>query len=93
MFNRVLRRMQALVQASEYVLTLHGHEEMEADGLTVYDIENVILSARILERQRDQRTNEWKYLVEGVTLEGGPAMVVGKIGPTRKLVALTVYAL
>ncbi|MBI3766884.1 MAG: DUF4258 domain-containing protein [Deltaproteobacteria bacterium] len=49
MFNRVLRRMQALVRASEYVLTLHGHEEMEADGLTVYDIENVILSGRILE--------------------------------------------
>ena len=93
MFDRVLRRVQALVRASEYVLTLHGHDEMEADGLTVYDVEHIILSGRIVERQRDQRTNEWKYLVEGETLEGDTAVVVGKIGPTRKLVVLTVYAL
>lgn len=93
MFNRVLRRMRAVVRASEYVLTLHGHEEMEADGLTVYDVEHVILSGRIVARQRDQRTNEWKYLVEGETLEGDAAMVVGKMGPTAKLVVLTVYTL
>ena len=46
-----------------------------------------------MERQRDQRTNAWKYLVEGETLEGDATVVVGKIGPTRKLVVLTVYAL
>jgi hypothetical protein len=85
--------MQTLVRASEYVLTLHGHEEMEADGLTVYDVEHVVLSGRIVGRQRDRRTNEWKYLVEGETLDGDAAVVVGKIGPTRKLVVLTVYAL
>ena len=93
MFDRVLRRMQALVRASEYVVTLHGHEEMEADGLTLYDVEHVILSGRIVERQRDQRTHEWKYLVEGETLDGDAAMVVSKIGPTSKLVVLTVFAL
>ena len=93
MFGRVLRRMQALVRASEYVMTLHRHEEMAADGLTVYDVEHVILSGRIVERQRDSRTHEWKYLVKGETLEGDAVVVVGKIGPTRKLVVLTVYAL
>lgn len=93
MFDRVLRRMQALVRESEYVVTLHGHEEMEADGLTVYDVEHVILTGRIVGRQRDQRRKEWKYLVEGETLEGDAAVVVSKIGPTRKLVVLTVYAL
>ena len=88
----MLHRMQALVRASEYVLTLHGHEEMEADGLAVY-VEHVILSGRIVERQRDERTNEWKYLVGGETLEGDAAVVAGKIGPTRKVVVLTVYLL
>lgn len=90
---RVLRRMQTLVRASEYVVTLHGHEEMEADGLTVYDIEHVILTGRIVEKQRDQCRKEWKYLVEGETLAGDPAVVVSKIGPTGKLVVVTVYAL
>ena len=93
MFDRVLRRMQALVRASEYVVTLHSHEEMEADGLTVHDVERVILTGRIVGRQRDQRRKEWKYLVEGETLEGDAAVVVSKIGPTRKLVVVTVYAL
>lgn len=93
MFERMLLRMQALVRRSEYVLTLHGHEEMEADGLTVFDLEHVILTGRIVERQRDQRTKEWKYLVEGEKVEGDAAVVVGKIGPTGKLVILTVYAL
>ncbi len=93
MFDRVLRRLQALVRASEYVMTLHGHEEMEADGLTVHDVEHVILTGQILERQRDQRRKEWKYLVEGKTVAGDAAMVVTKIGPTGKLVVVTVYAL
>ena len=31
--------------------------------------------------------------MEGETLEGGAAVIVSKIGPTRKLVVLTVYAL
>jgi hypothetical protein len=91
--DRILRRLQALVRASEYVMTLHGHEEMEADGLTVYDVEHVILTGRIVERQRDQRRKEWKYLVEGATLAGDAARVVGKIGPTGKLIIVTVYAL
>jgi hypothetical protein len=34
----------------------------------------------------------WKYLVEGATLAGDEAMVVAKIGPTGKLVIVTVYA-
>jgi len=92
-FDRVLRRVQALVRANEYVVTLHGHEEMEADGLTVYDIEQVILTGQIVERQRDQRRREWKYLVEGETLDGDAARVVSKIGPTGKLVVVTVYVL
>ena len=74
-------------------MTLHGHEEMEADGLTVHDVEHVILTGQILERERDQRKKEWKYLVEGKTVAGDAAMVVTKIGPTGKLVVVTVYAL
>lgn len=93
MLDRILRRLQALVRASEYLMTVHGHEEMQADGLTVYDVEQVILTGRIVERQRDRRRKEWKYLVEGATLTGDAAIVVAKIGPTGKLVIVTVYAL
>ena len=33
----------------------------------------------------------WKYLVHGQAIDGTPIVVVAKIGPTRRLVILTVY--
>ena len=93
MFNRVLQRMRELVRTGQYVLTTHGADEMEADGLTIYDVEHCILLGRITQRQEDRTTGEWKYLVEGRALTKGRAVVVAKIGPTGKLVFITVYTL
>jgi len=90
-FDRVLRRMHELVRTSRYVMTVHGHEEMEADRLTVFDVEHCILTGEIVERQKDLRTGEWKYLVEGETLSGHRAVVVSTVGATGKLVIITVY--
>ena len=91
MFDRVLRRMRKLVRTSRYVMTVHGHEEIEADQLTVFDVEHCILTGEIIKRQKDRRTGEWKYLVEGKTLSGDRAVAVSKIGPPGKLVIITVY--
>jgi hypothetical protein len=38
-YDRILQRMRELVRTSRYVMTLHAEEEMEADGLNVFDIE------------------------------------------------------
>jgi hypothetical protein len=83
--------MRELVQAGRFVMTVHGHEEMEDDRLTVFDVEHCILTGEIVSRQRDKRTGEWKYLVEGTTLSGREAVVVSKVGSTGKLVIITVY--
>ena len=91
MFNRVLHRMRELVRIGRYVLTTHGADEIEEDGFTIYDVEHCILSGKIIHRQKDRTTGEWKYLVEGRTLGGGRAVVVAKIGPTGMLVFVTVY--
>lgn len=74
-------------------MTVHGHEEMEADRLTVFDVEHCILTGEIVKRQKDRGTAEWKYLVDGKTLSGQNAVVVCKVGPTGKLVVITVYLL
>jgi hypothetical protein len=84
--------MRRLVRDSRYVLTAHGQEEMEADGLTNFDVEHCILNGEIVERQRDQRRAEWKYLVEGETLAGRRAVIVARIARTGTLVIITVYA-
>lgn len=74
-------------------MTIHAEEEMDNDGLTVFDVESVILTGEIIERQRDRKTREHKYLVRGETVDGfRHAVVVSRFGPTDKLVILTVYA-
>jgi len=91
MHEAVLRRLRELVRTSRYVLTTHGQEEMEADGLTIFDVEHCIPTGRVFERQRDARQGEWKYLVRGSTIGGGSAGAVAKVGPSGTLVIITVY--
>jgi uncharacterized DUF497 family protein len=84
--------MREKIRTRQYVMTLHAEEEMDEDGLSIYDVESVILTGEIVEQQRDRKSRERKYLVRGQTVEGETlAVVVSKFGPTGKLVLLTVY--
>ncbi len=65
MYDAELKRMRDLIRTRRYVMTLHAEDEMDADGLTIFDIESVILTGQITERQRDRQSDEWKYLVSG----------------------------
>jgi Domain of unknown function (DUF4258) len=93
MVSRTLVRMRDKVRKRLYVMTLHAEEEMDNDGLTIYDVESVILTGELLQQQRDRKTRDRKYLVRGETVGGTQtAVVVSRFGPTDKLVILTVYA-
>jgi hypothetical protein len=72
-------------------MTVHAEDEMDADGLTIYDIESVVLTGQIAERQRDRASAESKYLIDGRSLAGERATAVVKLGPTGKLVFITVF--
>ena len=91
MFERILNQLREKVRTRQYVMTVHANDEMDEDGLTIFDVESVILSGKIIERQKDQSTGEWKYLVKGESLAGESAVTVTKISPTGKLVFLTVF--
>jgi hypothetical protein len=91
MYDAELKRMQELVRTRRYVMTLHAEDEMDADGLSIFDVESVILTGKISERQRDRQPDEWKYLVNGQALDGAAVIVVTKFGPTDKLVLITVF--
>ena len=83
--------MREKVRSLEYLMTIHAEEEMDNDGLSVFDVEQVILTGEIIERQRDVDTNEWKYLIQGQTVEELNAVVVCKLSLTDKLVIITLY--
>jgi len=72
-------------------MTLHAEEEMDDDGLTIFDIEHGILTGEILERQKDEKTVEWKYRIRGETFEKNNVEIVAKIGFSGKLIIITVY--
>ncbi len=91
MFDRILKEMQDKIRRREYIMSIHAEEEMNDDCLTIFDVERCILTGKILERQKDKDTAEWKYRVNGKSLSGGEVEVVAKLGPTGKLVIITVY--
>lgn len=91
MYERILNRMRENVRTLQYVMTLHAEEEMSGDDLSIFDVEQAILTGQISERQKDAETGEWKYLVKGKSVEGGDIVAVSKLSSTGKLIIITVY--
>lgn len=91
MFERILSQLRERVRTRQYVMTVHAEDEMDEDGLTIFDVESVILSGKIIERQKDQNTGEWKYLVKGESLAGESIVTVARISPTGKLAFVNVF--
>lgn len=91
MYEKIRDKMRELIRSLAYVMTIHGEEEMENDGLSILDIENAVLTGEIVERQRDENTAEAKYLINGKTLDDVSVTVVAKLGLTGNLVVITVY--
>lgn len=86
-----IKELRDLVRVHDYVVTHHAADELEDDGLTIFDLENIVLTGHIIERQRDERTNESKHLIIGSTVEGHEAETSVKIGITGTLIFITVY--
>ena len=77
------------VRNSEYYFSRHGDQERQNDDLTIAEVEEAILSGRILEHYEDTGRGG-SCLVVGFTNEGKPIHIVcGERG--GKLVVITVY--
>ena len=59
--------------------------------MSIYDIERCILTGKIVERQKDKVTAEWKYRINGQVVDDSEVDVIAKLSPTGKLVIITVY--
>jgi hypothetical protein len=85
--------MRDKIRRAEFVVTVHARREMNEDELSVFDIEHCFLTGKIVERQRDEVSSEWKYRVRGMNVAVTPIEVVAKLAPTGTLVVVTAYAL
>jgi hypothetical protein len=86
-----LKIIQEKVRERKYRMSIHAEEEMCDNGLALYDVEHGILTGKILERQKDAETAEWKYCIRGETIAAGQIEVVAKLSLTGQLVIITVY--
>jgi len=91
--NPTISQLRHLIRTLNYVVSTHAAEELEDDDLSILDLENIILTGQITERQRDTQTREGKVVVSGITLDGKPAQAVVKVGFTGKLIVITAYVL
>ena len=92
MHERIFKQVRQLVLERRYVITLHAYDEMAADSFALWDVESGLLNGEVLEQQRDRQSAELKYRIGGRSLDDRSLEVVVKIGPTGKLVIITVYA-
>ena len=93
MYEGILRRMRDLVLDQQYVMTYHARQEMNEDRLSIFDVEQCIVTGEVVERQKDRITGEWKYRILGATIDGESMELLAKFSLTGKLVILTVYSL
>ena len=86
-----IAHLSHLIRTLSYIVSTHAADEIEDDNLSILDLENIILTGQIVERQRDRTTHETKYVIQGITLEGDAGEVVVKVGHNGKLVVITIY--
>ena len=91
MAQSTIRQFRHLIRTLNYVISTHAAEELEDEDLSILDLENIILTGRIKERQRDTQTREIKCVIAGITLDGAAAEAVVKIGTTGRLIVITTY--
>ena len=74
-------------------MTTHADEEADADDFSVFDVESAILTGKMMERQKDTETGEWKYVISGEAVDGRRMGVAAKFGTSAQMLyILTVYA-
>ncbi len=94
MYEDILQRMRQCVRQYNLIIPFHARMEMQDDGIGQYDIEHVILTGRIVERQRDHVSAEFKYRIKGTTYNSRrPMEVVAKLIYGNKTLVITVYLL
>ena len=69
-----IKRIRTLWRLGNYTWTRHAQERLCERGLDTADVETVILDGRVVEISRPG--TEWRYKVEGRTVEGRYAACV-----------------
>lgn len=76
MFPNILSKFKECIRENRYIVTLHGEEEMDEDELSIFDVERAVLTGVIIERQKDSKKEECKYIIRGATIDSSIISIV-----------------
>jgi hypothetical protein len=86
-----ISRIRDCIRSLNYAVSLHAAEELDDDDLTILDLETILLTGQITERQRERKTRGIKLVVRGHTIEGRAAETIVKFNQIGTLFIITVY--
>lgn len=66
MARATISRFRQLIRTLRYVVSTHAAEEFDDDNLSILDLENIVLTGQIQERQRDTQSGEGKYVIKAL---------------------------
>ena len=91
MLEKKLKDIQYMILIGEYEFTEHAYEEMDDDYLTLFDVENALLSGHITKVEKDDRPGP-RYTIKGLAEEQRTEVgVVGRLSDTGVYIIITVY--
>ena len=91
MHEKILERMRECIWSGNFIVPTHALVAIAHDRLTREDAEYCILNGKIIERQKDRVTGEFKYLISGLSEDGSDIEVVAKITLVGDTYVITVY--
>lgn len=86
-----ISRIRHAIRTLNYFVSTHATDELEDGQLSILDLENIILTGQVAQRQRDFGSREVKCVIAGTALDGAPAEAVVKVGSSGRLIIITVY--
>ncbi len=89
--KRVMERIWEKIRLGQYDMTCHAREEMVEDELNLFDIEQAILTGKLIRTEKGElRGTKYTILGKGInqqTMIG----VVGRFKETGRFLIITVY--
>lgn len=94
MYDKQLRKIRLLVELRMWDPGFHGDDALLDDNLSYEDVDDVITTGIIVEKQHDRRSLEPKYVIHGYTSDDRYIRVVVRINSVKGLLLLlTAYDL
>lgn len=91
MAEPMLSAAQEAVRAGLYYLAPNAADAALEQGLNRLDLESIVLTGDVVERQQDRLTGGWKLLISGESVSGRRATVVTRQGISGYVVLVTLF--